>query len=158
MLDANNNSLSSLPFEGFPNSSISKNSPTETNMESAARQPRTRKRKAPSSSVGKSDSKAERKREQNRISQQCVRERKAAQSKQIESLLSVLKSGDAASGSDSSRSLMTAHLKLLEENQKLKDALFRMRQKLLSLGNMASVAAGTIPILTWTQRLTLTRR
>jgi hypothetical protein len=41
--------------------------------------------------------------------------------------------------------LLETHLKLMEENRRLQDALLRLRKKLLSLSNAASAAAGKLP-------------
>jgi hypothetical protein len=85
-----------------------------------------------------------RKRVQNRISQQCVREKQAAYSKQLEALAGMIKSStkmDCESTASNS-----AHLKiqmaLIEENRELRDALLRMRKKMLSLSSAVGAVAG----------------
>ncbi|OCK85512.1 hypothetical protein K432DRAFT_421768 [Lepidopterella palustris CBS 459.81] len=88
-------------------------------------------------------SRVERKRTQNRLSQQCVREKQQAYARQLESFVDFIKisHGNAKEGQDSRGELVRAHLALVQENQQLRDALLRMRKKLLSLSNSASAAA-----------------
>ncbi|KAI8187160.1 hypothetical protein K4K51_009340 [Colletotrichum sp. SAR 10_75] len=105
--------------------------------------PRSRKRGA--ASLGKSESAAEKKRTQNRISQQCAREKQSAYIRQMESLVAALKTpNDDATEQTKYDELVKAHLKLAEEKQQVEDALFRLRQKLLSVGNLATAAAAII--------------
>ncbi|KAH0432505.1 heavy metal translocating p-type atpase [Colletotrichum camelliae] len=102
--------------------------------------PRSRKRAA--ASQGKSESAAEKKRTQNRISQQCAREKQSAYIRQMESLVAALKTpNEDATEQTKYDELVKAHLKLAEEKQQVEDALFRLRQKLLSVGNLATAAA-----------------
>lgn len=106
-------------------------------------EPRRRKRKATVSDDKDIDNKADRKRVQNRISQQCLREKQLARTRHLESVMQLVKS-NASTTSDHSNiaPAMEAHLKLITENEQLRDALFRMRKKLLSLSHMAATAAG----------------
>ncbi|KAM6527578.1 hypothetical protein FALCPG4_008634 [Fusarium falciforme] len=87
-----------------------------------------------------------RKRAQNRISQQCLREKNLAYVRSLEETVSLLQQA-VASGDQGSRyaNLLEIHLKLMEENRRLQDALLRLRKKLLSLSNAASAAAGKLP-------------
>jgi hypothetical protein len=103
---------------------------------------RARKRKTPSDKP--SDTRADRKRVQNRISQQCLREKQLAHTRQLESFLEIIKSSNDESKNNEDRysTLLDAHLKLIEEKRQLEDALFRLRKRLLSLSNIASTAAG----------------
>ncbi|KAH7141865.1 hypothetical protein EDB81DRAFT_53768 [Dactylonectria macrodidyma] len=102
--------------------------------------PRSRRRTA--SSRGISGVTLDRKRAQNRISQQCVRERQAAYVRQMESVLDTLKpSTEDATEQTRYDRLAKAHLKVIDEKQHIKDALFRFRRKLLSVGNLATSAA-----------------
>lgn len=84
-----------------------------------------------------------RKRAQNRISQQCLREKNLAHVRSLEETVALLQQA-VASGDQGSRyaTLLETHLKLMEENRRLQDALLRLRKKLLSLSNAASTAAG----------------
>jgi len=102
---------------------------------------RARKRKTPSDKP--SDTRADRKRVQNRISQQCLREKQLAHTRQLESFLEIIKSSNDESKNNEDRysTLLDAHLKLIEEKRQLEDALFRLRKRLLSLSNIASTAA-----------------
>ncbi|KAI8671950.1 hypothetical protein NCS56_00657200 [Fusarium sp. Ph1] len=83
-----------------------------------------------------------RKRAQNRISQQCLREKNIAHVRSLEETVALLQQA-VASGDQGSRyaTLLETHLKLMEENRRLQDALLRLRKKLLSLSNAASAAA-----------------
>ncbi|UPL00932.1 hypothetical protein LCI18_011866 [Fusarium solani-melongenae] len=83
-----------------------------------------------------------RKRAQNRISQQCLREKNLAHVRSLEETVALLQQA-VASGDQGSRyaNLLETHLKLMEENRRLQDALLRLRKKLLSLSNAASAAA-----------------
>jgi hypothetical protein len=87
----------------------------------------------------------QRRRIQNRISQQCVRERRLARAKQLESLKTMIKTSlnpSTATPEPSQNALLSAQLELTNENKELKDALLRMRKKLLSLSSAAAAAAG----------------
>ncbi|KAI9743697.1 MAG: hypothetical protein M1818_003013 [Claussenomyces sp. TS43310] len=93
---------------------------------------------------GKKQDRIQRKRIQNRISQQCVRERAQAHAKQLEVLTEMVKS-TTPNGGDSDTSgqmaLMRNQLRLIEENKKLRDALLKLRKKLRSLSAAAASAA-----------------
>ncbi|KAF2493599.1 hypothetical protein BU16DRAFT_563755 [Lophium mytilinum] len=84
-----------------------------------------------------------RRRHQNRISQRCVREKQQAHKKQLEMFVDMIKSRNEipAQGNLGQADLLDAHIALIEENKKLKDALMEMRKKLMSLSNVASEAA-----------------
>ncbi|GAB7356239.1 hypothetical protein MBLNU459_g7056t1 [Dothideomycetes sp. NU459] len=102
-------------------------------------QPRTRKRKA----TKEADNRADRKRVQNRISQQCLREKQLARTRQLESAMEIIKNSanQLADGHSPNAPAMEAQLKLIAENEQLREAVFRMRKKLLSLSHMAASAA-----------------
>ncbi|KAF5652791.1 copper-transporting ATPase 2 [Fusarium sp. NRRL 25303] len=85
---------------------------------------------------------SERKRAQNRISQQCLREKNITYIRNLEETIELLQK--VATGSDPRDRysvLLDAHLKLIAENRKLEDALLRLRKKLLSFGQAATAAA-----------------
>ncbi|KAF5242140.1 hypothetical protein FANTH_8772, partial [Fusarium anthophilum] len=85
---------------------------------------------------------SERKRAQNRISQQCLREKNITYIRNLEETIELLQK--VATGSDPQDRysvLLDAHLKLIAENRKLEDALLRLRKKLLSFGQAATAAA-----------------
>ncbi|KAG4258022.1 hypothetical protein FPRO03_02977 [Fusarium proliferatum] len=85
---------------------------------------------------------SERKRAQNRISQQCLREKNITYIRNLEETIELLQK--VATGSDPQDRysvLLDAHLKLISENRKLEDALLRLRKKLLSFGQAATAAA-----------------
>jgi hypothetical protein len=86
---------------------------------------------------------SERKRAQNRISQQCLREKNLTYIRNLKETIELLQK--VATGSDPQDRcsvLVDAHLKLIAENQRLEDALLRLRKKLLSFGQAATAAAG----------------
>ncbi|KAF5975350.1 hypothetical protein FBULB1_7411 [Fusarium bulbicola] len=85
---------------------------------------------------------SKRKRAQNRISQQCLREKNITYIRNLEETIELLQK--VATGSDPQDRysvLLDAHLKLIAENRKLEDALLRLRKKLLSFGQAATAAA-----------------
>lgn len=86
---------------------------------------------------------ANRKRIQNRISQQCVREKHLAQQKQLETMKSILQS--SVTGEEvptaASQKALAQHLELLDENRDLREALLRMRKKFLSLSSATAAIA-----------------
>lgn len=82
-----------------------------------------------------------RKRTQNRIAQQCLRERRAATSRHMENMLETMHLTTEADESRRYTVLLESHVKLARENQLMEDALFRLRKKLLSLSNAAGTAA-----------------
>ena len=81
-----------------------------------------------------------RKRTQNRISQQCLREKQVAQS-QRSTLFQDLLNESHGKGNINSR-LIDEGLRLMQENREMKEALLRMRKKMLSLSNSAAAVAG----------------
>ncbi|GAB7354596.1 hypothetical protein MBLNU459_g5037t3 [Dothideomycetes sp. NU459] len=100
-----------------------------------------RKRKA-SEEKKESNGKEDRKRVQNRISQQCLREKQLARTRHLESVMNLIKSSTGtAQGQSGNAAGMESQLKLISEIEQLREALFRMRKKLLSLSNMAAAAA-----------------
>ncbi|KAF4945235.1 hypothetical protein FGADI_12095 [Fusarium gaditjirri] len=85
---------------------------------------------------------SERKRAQNRISQQCLREKNLTYIRNLEETIELLQKVATDSDSQGRYSvLLDAHLKLIAENRKLEDALLRLRKKLLSFGQAATAAA-----------------
>lgn len=82
-----------------------------------------------------------RKRTQNRIAQQCLRERRAASSRHMDNVFNTMKFASEADQSQRFAVLLEAHMKLVKENELMEDALFRLRKKLLSLSNAAAMAA-----------------
>jgi hypothetical protein len=83
---------------------------------------------------------------QNRISQQCLRERQMVLSRQRAELIETIKStneGGQNSGELNSVPLNT-FMKVVEENEKLKDAHLRLRKKLLSFSNLVGNTAGML--------------
>lgn len=114
------------------------------NMDPPTTPAATRARKRKAASDKPNDTRADRKRVQNRISQQCLREKQLAHTRQLESFLEIIKSSNDESKNNEDRysTLLDAHLKLIEEKRQLEDALFRLRKRLLSLSNIASTAAG----------------
>ncbi|KAG5803460.1 hypothetical protein H9Q74_011529 [Fusarium xylarioides] len=85
---------------------------------------------------------SERKRAQNRISQQCLREKNITYIRNLEETIELLqKVATDSDPQDRYSVLLDAHLKLIAENRKLEDALLRLRKKLLSFGQAATAAA-----------------
>lgn len=82
-----------------------------------------------------------RKRSQNRIAQQCLRERRAAHDRHVGQVMKTLDSASEAGQSRRYDTLLESHLKLARHCQLLEDALFDLRKKLLGLSNSASMAA-----------------
>lgn len=103
---------------------------------------RPQKRKVDSAPDG-----SERKKAQNRISQQCHREKNLAYVRNLENTVQLLQkaAGDTIGGSQKDRyaTLLEAYLKLMEENRRLEEAMLRLRKRFLSLSNSAAAAAGT---------------
>ncbi|VUC32742.1 unnamed protein product [Clonostachys rosea] len=89
----------------------------------------------------------DRKRAQNRISQQCLREKNLAYVRNLEDTVELLRSAAAGENDNSGgqqdryQKLLEAHLNQMKENQALRDALLRLRKKLLSFSNAAAAAA-----------------
>lgn len=96
---------------------------------------------ANSSADTQNDLRKAQKRAQNRLSQQCVRERRRAQSKHLDTLTAVIESG-TSDKFDRQDARVVAQLELIKENEELKDALLRLRKKLLSVSTAAAAAAG----------------
>ncbi|KAJ5745462.1 hypothetical protein N7520_010644 [Penicillium odoratum] len=89
----------------------------------------------------------DKKRIQNRTSQQCLRERKQAHTRHLESLaeLMVVSQNDGDDPQKQNQALVACNLKLIEQNRQLQDALFRMKKKLLGVSNIAIAAASMSP-------------
>lgn len=87
-----------------------------------------------------------RKREQNRLSQQCLREKRLLQSQQAAAMVESTKySKDRLSDARQSSEItqLTDHLhRATQRNIELSEALLRMRKKLLSIGVSSNMAAG----------------
>ncbi|KAH6989824.1 hypothetical protein BKA56DRAFT_576403 [Ilyonectria sp. MPI-CAGE-AT-0026] len=98
----------------------------------APQQPRTSKSRAQEGAW---------KRAQNRLSQQCRRERKSAQGRHLEHALATLQTTANLQGEDRYSVLLQTYLKLLDEHQALQDATLRLRKRLLSVSNAAAAAA-----------------
>jgi hypothetical protein len=144
-------SSSVLPWAKFVNKLR-----TESNFQLATKMGRKNLRTKPSSSQGNvgamtsnpdadEQERIQRRRIQNRISQQCVRERRLAHAKQLESLKTMIKTSlnpSTATPEPSQNVLLSTQLELTNENKELTDALLRMRKKLLSLSSAAAAAAG----------------
>lgn len=82
-----------------------------------------------------------RKRTQNRIAQQCLRERRAASSRHMDNMFETMHFATETDLSQRYTVLLEAHMNLARENQLMEDALFRLRKKLLSLSNSTALAA-----------------
>jgi hypothetical protein len=89
--------------------------------------------------------KRDKKRVQNRLSQQCYREKQASYIKQLERFVeNVQSAGSGSAGSPSQlEGMQKKQLRLMKENQELREAILRLRKKLLSLSTAASTSAGT---------------
>ncbi|KAJ5949901.1 hypothetical protein N7454_001485 [Penicillium verhagenii] len=101
------------------------------------RPPRTKTRN------NSSTNQLDKKRTQNRTSQKCLRERKQAHTRHLESLaeLMMVSQNDGDDLHKRNEALVACNLKLIEQNRQLQDALFRMKKKLMGLSNMATAAA-----------------
>ncbi|GME55895.1 putative tRNA 2 -phosphotransferase 1 protein [Neofusicoccum parvum] len=89
---------------------------------------------------------AQRKRKQNRISQQCLREKKAAMGggpalDRLGADMRALRDGCERTGQVDAARLLAVSEGLVDENRALREALLRMRKKLLSLSGAADSAA-----------------
>ncbi|KAI1628442.1 hypothetical protein EDD37DRAFT_670344 [Exophiala viscosa] len=85
-----------------------------------------------------------RKRAQNRLSQQCFREKNRVRAKQLETLGELIKSSADSTivpSAEQYKDLLNKQFALMEENSLLRDALLKMRKKLLSLSSAATAAA-----------------
>jgi hypothetical protein len=80
----------------------------------------------------------ERKRLQNRISQQCFREKQATYIKHLEQFVSNIEGSNGFNDSDAAKKLQ-----LIRENHVLRESLLNMRKKLLSLSAQATFIAST---------------
>jgi hypothetical protein len=92
----------------------------------------------------KNQDRINRKRVQNRISQQCVREKQLAHQKRLETLAEIIKSSTEAdaTSTESQNALLNNQMSLIDENRDLRDALLRMRKKMLSLSSAVAAVAG----------------
>lgn len=109
-------------------------------LPSVQTQQRSRIMGKPKNKVAADD--VDKKRKQNRIAQQGSRERQNAYIRNLEALVdAVTVKSNEAEDSKYSR-LLKVHLQLMEEKKELEDTLLRLRQKLLSIGNMAVTVAG----------------
>ena len=91
---------------------------------------------------GKLGAKNARRRVQNRISQQCRRERDSAKARHLRRL-AVIQSMSTMNYADRYSVLLQEHLKLIDDNENLREALLGVRKRLLSLSAAATAAAGT---------------
>jgi hypothetical protein len=95
------------------------------------------------------------KRAQNRLSQRCIREKQLVKIQQLERRLSLLQ---AQTHSQPNVDATAMNAQLLKENEDLRDTLQAMRKQLLSIGTMATNAAGESgyflePVNLWATRL-----
>jgi hypothetical protein len=79
------------------------------------------------------------KRAQNRLSQRCIREKQLVKIQQLERHLSLLQ---AQTHSQPNVDATALNVQLLKENEDFRDTLQAMRKQLLSIGTMATNAAG----------------
>lgn len=86
---------------------------------------------------------ADKKRKQNRIAQQSSRSRQHAYIRNLEALVDAVKVKCNEDDASKYARLLKAHTQLLQEKRELEDAFLRLRQRLLSIGNMAATEAGT---------------
>ena len=91
----------------------------------------------------RSDAKNARKRAQNRLSQQCRRERISARKRHLQHALAPIQSASDMNYKDQHSVLLQAHMKLIDENECLWESLFGLRKRFFSLSNAAAAAAGT---------------
>lgn len=91
----------------------------------------------------KNQDRINRKRVQNRISQQCVREKQLAHQKRLEALAEIIRTSTEAdsTSTESKNALLNNQMSLIEENRDLRDALLRMRKKMLSLSSAVAAVA-----------------
>ncbi|KAI9739986.1 MAG: hypothetical protein M1818_005042 [Claussenomyces sp. TS43310] len=116
---------------------------------------RTKNMPPPSSSrrrttaVGTQNSREDRKRKQNQLSQKCLREKRLLRTRQLASAEKLIDRSIASSSAEDQRlnieELSTQLLQAVEQNRKLSDALLRMRKKLLSIGTSATSAGVDTP-------------
>ncbi|KAI9854668.1 MAG: hypothetical protein M1813_000915 [Trichoglossum hirsutum] len=124
------------------NNNISRNSGTNTNAVFAN-----------SDNVSEQQRRREKKRAQNRLSQQSCREKQASYVRQLERFVENIQAaglGMAASGGTESQAytqqLQNRLWNTMKENQELRDAMLRMRKKMMSLSASAQSGAGAIAI------------
>ncbi|KAH0558850.1 hypothetical protein GP486_004514 [Trichoglossum hirsutum] len=88
----------------------------------------------------------DKKRVQNRLSQQCYREKQASYIKQLERFVENVQSAGSGSADIPSQlqEMQKKQLHLMKENQELREAILRMRKKLLSLSTAASTSADDV--------------
>jgi hypothetical protein len=87
----------------------------------------------------------DRKREQNRLSQRCLRERRLLQTRQAASVKEAIQYAATGSEEDKSTQISKLTAQLLEateQNRRLSEALLRMRKKFLSIGTASNMAGG----------------
>ncbi|KAL6229213.1 hypothetical protein BDW75DRAFT_108545 [Aspergillus navahoensis] len=95
----------------------------------------------------KTEQQRKRKRLQNRISQQCFREKQASYIKHLEQFVESIEHSDGFAGTEAAE-----RLRLIRENHALRDSLMHMRKKLLSLGAQVTSLASMHPASTWTAK------
>ncbi|KAI9763556.1 MAG: hypothetical protein M1840_000418 [Geoglossum simile] len=90
--------------------------------------------------------KRDKKRVQNRLSQQCYREKQASYIKQLERFVENVQAAGSGSADIPSQlqEMQRKQLRLMKENQELREAILRMRKKLLSLSTAASTSADDV--------------
>jgi hypothetical protein len=89
--------------------------------------------------IDEKEQKRLKKRAQNRLSQRCIREKQLVKIQQLERRLSLLQ---AQTHSPPNVDATALNVQLLKENEDLRDTLQAMRKQLLSIGTMATSAAG----------------
>ncbi|KAF5612650.1 heavy metal translocating p-type ATPase [Fusarium tjaetaba] len=89
----------------------------------------------------KPSSKNARKRAQNRISQQCRRERDSAKARHLQNSLAAIQSASSLNNKDQYSILLQAYLELVDENESLRETVLGFRKRFLSLSNAAATAA-----------------
>ncbi|KAF9892609.1 hypothetical protein FE257_001011 [Aspergillus nanangensis] len=95
-------------------------------------------RKGKTAPLATDDHQREKKRLQNRISQQCFREKQTTYIRHLEQFVSSIEKTDEFSSSDAAE-----NLRLIRENHALRESLLQMRKKLLSLSAQAASMAKT---------------
>ncbi|KAH0541235.1 hypothetical protein FGG08_004291 [Glutinoglossum americanum] len=90
--------------------------------------------------------KRDKKRVQNRLSQQCYREKQASYIKQLERFVENVQAAGSGQADIPSQlqEMQKKQLRLMKENQELREAILRMRKKLLSLSTAASTSADDV--------------
>jgi hypothetical protein len=113
----------------------------------ATKTPNRRQKRLNSDSDGAVDTgqrRRDKRRIQNRLSQQCSREKQLSYVTQLEQFVEDIRSPGVGLEDTQAqlRRLQKNHLSLMKENRELREALLRMRKKLLSLSSAASSHAG----------------